>query len=138
MIDSKYSHLKFKILEDEYEYILFENSSQLDRAVSWLNENEVDYSSFSFKGEKSLVCRKSSPNFPHIKAESGWTAFKIVGDMPFGTVQGLIASISSLLYGEKIGVCVVSSFLSDVFFVRTKNISKVQGILEIEGWSFCE
>lgn len=107
-----------KVLEENYEYVLFESSHQMSEALEALNKASADFFVFSFKGEKSLICNQKDRNFDCLKSHGDWTGIKIEGEMPFGTVQGLISTLSSPLAKEGIGVCVVSTFLTDLFLVK--------------------
>ena len=68
------------------------------------------------------------------KEQNGWIGFKIIGEMPFGTVQGLISTISSCLMREEIGVCVVSTFQTDLFLVKKDRADKAIELLKNDGW----
>lgn len=136
MISKKYSHLKLTVLKDDYVYVLFESSNQLNEALVSLNEKNADYFCFSFKGEKSLICCEKDKTFQYLKSQDGWAGIKIEGEMPFGTVQGLISTISSPLAKEGLGACVVSTYLTDLFLVKKINLEKVRAILTEEGWEF--
>ena len=136
MISKKYSHLRLKILENNFEYVLFDSNEQMNKAIDVLNKNSADYFIFSFKGEKSMICSENDKSFEFSKSQDGWTGIKVQGEMPFGTVQGLISTISSPLAKEDIGICVVSTFLTDFFLIKKSNLEKVITILVSEGWVF--
>jgi hypothetical protein len=136
MISKKYSHLRLKILENNFEYVLFDSNEQMIKAIDVLNKNSADYLIFSFKGEKSMICSENDKSFEFSKSQDGWTGIKVQGEMPFGTVQGLISTISSPLAKEDIGICVVSTFLTDLFLIKKSNLEKVITILVSEGWVF--
>lgn len=134
MLSEKYSHLKLQRMENEFKYVLFEDTDMFNKAVSLLNSNNVDFFSFSFKGEKSLICPADEVFYSSPKEQNGWIGFKIIGEMPFGTVQGLISTISSCLMREEIGVCVVSTFQTDLFLVKKDRADKAIELLKNDGW----
>lgn len=136
MISTKYSHLKLKVLENDYIYVLFDSSEQFNNALLGLNQSHADFFCFSFRGEKSLICSEKDLNFKFLKSQGGWSGIKIEGEMPFGTVQGLISTITSTLSNKGIGACVISTFLTDLFLVKKSNLSMVKEILSNEGWEF--
>lgn len=137
MLDIKYSHLKLRPLKSEYKYILFKDYSQFIKSQELLNINNSDYCSFSFMGEHSIIC-SNEIEMDAEKTQAGWVALKIVGDMPFGTVQGLIASISYELIKIDVGVCIISTFKTDLFFIKKENLEKSTDRLKVIGWDFLE
>jgi hypothetical protein len=137
-MESKYAHLKFKLMAEDYQYVLFQDKKGLESAQALLLGQDVDYTSFAFQGEYSLICTDGHEFANAQKVQKGWSAFKIVGEMPFGTVQGLIATVSATLFEEKLGVCLVSTFLTDLFFIKKNNVPKSKELLERAGWKFVE
>jgi hypothetical protein len=135
MLSEKYSHLHLRILPQEFEYIQFETDEQFNFAIKLLSKNEIDYFSFCFKGERSLVCHKIQSDFEFKKKHDGWIGIKVEGEMPFGTVQGLISTISGSLAEQGIGICVISTFLTDIFLLRISNIDKAIARLKSQGWT---
>ncbi len=134
-MNNKYSHLKIQILETEYQYSLIKINTNLNDILIQNNETKKPVAVFISLEEKSIIAPIDFNLGTTIeKSEAGWTCFKIVGSMPFGTVQGLIANISNTLINEQIGVCVVSTFKSDWFFIRSKYLSFSIKLLEKEGW----
>lgn len=133
MIDSKYSHLKFKVLPTDFKYVLFENKDQFFSQVSLIQNQKGPFALFITEEEYSLI-GPSEIKFTMKKEVPDWVGLRIIGDMPFGSVQGLIANIATTLFKEKLGVCVISTFLTDFFFIKSKNLSKVKELLIHEGW----
>ena len=134
MLSEKYSHLKLQRQENEFSYVLFEDGNQFNLAISVLTSHGFDFFSFSFQGEKSLICSAKDLIFSSTKEQGGWIGFKIIGEMPFGTVQGLISTISSSLMKEQIGVCVVSTFNTDLFLVKKEKSFRAIELLKNDGW----
>jgi hypothetical protein len=134
MISKKYSHLKLQKMEKEYKYVLFETTDLFNKAISVLISSNLDFFCFSFKGEKSLICHAEEVIPSSAKEQNDWIGFKIVGEMPFGTVQGLISTISSCLFEEEIGVCVVSTFQTDLFLIKKQQAKRAIELLNKDGW----
>ncbi len=131
----KYKHLKIRILKEAYQYVLLKQDSSLgDLSLLFVNsKNPVAL--FISDEEKSFIAPTDlNPHVNIDKIEQGWLCFKIVGSMPFGTVQGLIANISNTLMKDNIGVCIVSTFKSDWFFIKSKYMDKSINLLTEEGW----
>ncbi|MBX9765815.1 MAG: ACT domain-containing protein [Bdellovibrionales bacterium] len=127
-----YQHLKLTILLGEFKYVLLKNREQLIQLAS---EEAKPISLFSSSKEISAII-PAHIQIDVVKSEEDWSCVEIIGEMPFGTVPGLIATISSSLKTESLGLCVVSTFLTDWFFIRTKNLAKAKVILERDGWEF--
>lgn len=138
MLPDKYSHLKIEILKGDYKYVLLPNKSSFYRAIESLSSQEVDFCTFSFKSEFSLICPSEANLNDIAKEQEGWSAMKIVGEMPFGSVQGLIANISSALFKDELGVCIISTFQTDLFFLKSENIYKAKIALISAGWEIME
>jgi len=138
MITEKYSHLKIELLKGDYKYVLFSERASFKKAFESLALQQVDFCSFCFKGEYSLICSTDLDMEDTSKIQKGWSAMRIVGDMPFGSVQGLIANISSSLYKDNLGVCIISTFQTDIFFLKKENVSKAKETLSACGWEILE
>ena len=139
LIEKKYSHLRLRLLNEEYKYVLFDNQSDFLEAIKSISQKVTDlpYSIFFTKDEMSAIV----PLFVEInsvkeKDVKDWVCFHIVGEMPFGTVQGLISKISSTMNAAKAGICVVSSYKTDLFFIKRKYLKIAKKALESEGWIF--
>jgi hypothetical protein len=134
-MDAKYAHLKIKILKEDYQYSLLKSNEDLLQVNSFFKSIKEPVAIFLSDEELSLMAPTHlSQNLNTEKAEPGWLCFRIVGPMPFGTVQGLISNISNVLFREQIGVCIVSTFKSDWFFIRSKYQEKAVVLLTNEGW----
>lgn len=137
-ISTKYSHLKLSVLNNEFSYVLLKDVElNLSQYVSSLE------TLFMFKTLDEFSIIVSTEDVEKIpkeyveKVDSEWVCLRIIGDMPFGTVQGLLASITSSLFDEsQIGSCVISTFKSDFFFIKKKNLNNAKIALSSSGWSF--
>ena len=131
-MNDMYQHLKLTMLPGEFKFVLLKNREQLVKLAS---EEAKPIALFSSSKEISAIV-PSHVQVDAAKSEADWSCVQIIGEMPFGTVPGLIATISSCLNSESLGLCVVSTFLTDWFFIRTKNLAKAKAILERDGWEF--
>ncbi|MFN3454211.1 MAG: ACT domain-containing protein [Pseudobdellovibrio sp.] len=141
-MNNKYNHLKFNIIPKAYKYVLIdEDESNLKKESiihNILQENEPS-AIFIDKNEFSIIVNCDfNIKASILKVESDWCCFKIIGDMPFGTVQGLISKVSVALMKKNIGVCVVSTFKTDFFFIRKKYECEMISLLKEEGWEFTD
>lgn len=132
---SKYDHLKLKIINSEFKYVLLKNKEDLANLVA--KSSDLPVALFSGDGEVSAIVPLNS-ECDSVKTEAEWICLRIIGEMPFGTVQGLIAEISGILANHGMGICVVSTFLTDWFFVKAKNKDKAISELKAAGWKFAE
>ena len=138
-IDKKYAHLKLRFIDAEYKYVLFDDQRMFLDAVRTISEETLDlpYSIFFTKDEKSAIVPTSlEVNSLKEKDVKDWVCFHIVGEMPFGTVEGLIATISGTLKSSQVGICAVSSYKTDLFFIKKKNVELAKSALQKEGWEF--
>ena len=72
---------------------------------------------------------------PGAKCESGWSAFRLDGPIPFATT-GVLASLSAPLAAAGVGVFVLSTYDTDVVLVKTPDSAAAQRALEAAGFSF--
>ncbi len=137
MRDDRFKHLKLKVLPRDYKYVLFDNEEAFWLAAQGVKALPKEELSFLFRcADESSMVVPGSFKVSCSKEEPEWKAIRIVGEMPFGTVQGLIASISTSLQKANIGICAISTYLTDVFFIKTKNLEAAGVALKNEGWEF--
>lgn len=136
-IDQRYSHLKLQQIPEIYKYALFSDQTQFLEAIKTVTQtaHSFPYSIFYTNEESSMIVPESL-QLPSSKEEAGWSCFRIIGEMPFGSVPGLIATLSSALKTKGIGLCVVSTFQTDLFFVRQIYLEAAKATLLAEGWEF--
>ncbi len=135
----KFNHLKIKKLASPYKYVLFQDSASFWEGVELLKiqSSSEPYFLFHHESDHSMMVT-ADLNLLGSKEETGWRALQIVGDMPFGTVQGLIAEISESLRKEGLGLCVISTFLTDFFFIKNAVFDEAIRILKKDSWDFLE
>ncbi len=130
-MNDKYKHLRLKKHKSEFKYVLLRERSDLNGLMN--GSDEFPIAIFISAGEVSAIVPDNLTCAAE-KTESGWTCLQIVGEMPFGSVQGLISEISGGLAQSGLGVCVVSTYLTDWFFIRSKNLRAAVVALESIGW----
>lgn len=135
---SNYSHLELFIEKSEYKYVMLATVSDYIAAFAKIANSDkgFPYAFFCTPGEYSYIVPMSVDLGVPENSVDGWSCFRIVGDMPFGSVKGLISRISTVLVSGDIGTCVVSSFKTDLFFVRTYNLNHAKDLLINDGWRF--
>ena len=131
----KYEHLKLKVLDGEYKYLLLDTQADLEAVLKFVPRGPMAL--FRSVDEISAIV-PTGVEVNAKKIEPGWVCLRIIGEMPFGTVQGLIAEISGILATKDLGVCIVSTFLTDWFFLREKNAATAIEALKQHGWKFVE
>ncbi|MDQ6891797.1 MAG: ACT domain-containing protein [Acidobacteriota bacterium] len=67
--------------------------------------------------------------------ESGWSAFRLEGPIPFATT-GVLSSLSAPLAAAGIGLFVLSTYDTDVVLVKTADAARAESALEAAGFSF--
>ena len=100
--------------------------------------SEVNFTrDFVFVGktdeEISLVCDTESVPLDTLSVEAGWRGMRISMELDFSLV-GIIARISSILAEEKIGIFVVSTYLTDYIFIKKENLKKAIEALKAHGY----
>ena len=129
-------HLKLKVLPGQFKYVLFEPNVDLNAIVSPITK--ASPAAFFVSAEEVSAILPSDALVPEVKSEPGWSCIRVIGEMPFGTVEGLISNVSSTLKTNGLGLCVVSMFRTDWFFIRTKNIDLAVEGLKKAGWNFVD
>lgn len=137
LIKTKYSHLSLTAVSGLYQYVLFSDSASFWTAAEKLKGTTKEERFFLFytEDDKSLIAPESIL-LEGSKIQKGWKAIRVIGEMPFGTVQGLLATISDTLKRNGLGVCVISTYLTDYFFVVEKEFGRAVEALKEDGWKF--
>ena len=94
---SKYDHLKLKVFESEFKYVLLQSKAELKTFEEI--EGNLPFAIFQGDGEVSAIV-PAHVSCNATKTEPDWICMRIIGEMPFGSVQGLIAPIVT---GKQIG-----------------------------------
>lgn len=136
-MSQKFSHLKLKILKEEFEYTLFDTNFDMHVIADIATKCVSPIAIFKSENELSVIAKVGTfSEVQTVKSENGWLCIKIVGSMPFGSVQGLISNISNILIQNEIGICVVSTYMTDWFLIREKYKVKAISALTESGWLF--
>ncbi len=88
------------------------------------------------RDELSVTCLASSVP-PGVRAESGWTCFKVAGPLDFSEV-GILASLATPLAAAGIGIFVVSTFDTDYLLVKSASRDRAIATLTGAGHSIKE
>ena len=92
------------------------------------------YSISKTEGELSIVC-SSSAQLNSEKAETGWSAIKIVGSLDF-SLTGVLAKISAVLAEAVISIFAISTFDTDYILVKSEKLSGAKKALLASGYTF--
>lgn len=136
----KFKHLKLKVLPGEFKYVLFKDEAHLKEALPKLCSLSLETEPF-FLFQSSADRSAIIPSHVEVnseKVQAGWIGIRIIGEMPFGTVQGLIATVTEALRKKGMGACVISTYLTDYFLIKKDNVKAAKATLEAEGWVFVE
>jgi hypothetical protein len=135
-IPQKYSHLKLKVFSEDFKYVKFESRRSLTAFLNNLQLATDVNPMFVFQTaiENSAIVKQSIPIPSEAKLNEGWFGITTEGEMPFGSVQGLIATVSGQLFENKIGVTVISTFDADFIFVKINNRDLAIETLKSKGW----
>ena len=85
-------------------------------------------------GEFSLVCPAELMPPKAIALSPGWKGFRVAGVLDFSLV-GILAKLSAVLAGEKIGIFAVSTYITDYIFVKEEEFARALSALEAAGYS---
>ena len=81
--------------------------------------------------ELSIACDQEHVP-PEIQTELDWRCLRIMGKLDFSMV-GVIASISTILASAGISVFVISTFATDSFLIREKDLERAVAVLGKDG-----
>ncbi len=84
--------------------------------------------------EISVVCRTGNLPRDVSAREDGWRCFRIRGILDF-SLTGILSDISGALAGRGIPVFAVSTFNTDYFLVKSKNLEPALEALEAKGYA---
>ncbi|HEY6100187.1 MAG TPA: ACT domain-containing protein [Anaeromyxobacter sp.] len=85
-------------------------------------------------GEVSVVCREESMP-PGARCETGWSAMRLSGPIPFEET-GVLASLAGPLARAGISMFAVSTYDTDYVLVRAADAAAAQRELEAAGFTF--
>ena len=85
--------------------------------------------------EISLVCRNEAVPEDTIDIETGYTGFRVKGQLDFA-LTGILAPIADILAKESIAIFVVSTFDTDYVLVKETSLQKAKIALLNQGYCF--
>jgi len=123
----KLKKLSLKILPHRMAVCRFEATAALP---DWFDEIGF-YSITRTQEELTLVCREALVA-PGTTCESGWRCFGVEGTLDFSEI-GIIFTLSQPLAKSGIAVFVISTFDTDYFLVKEKDMVKAIDVLTAAG-----
>ena len=84
--------------------------------------------------EISLVCKTEDTPQNTVARDDGWRGFRIQGVLDFSLI-GILAKLSGILAGHKIGIFAVSTYNTDYILVKEESFEKAMTVLAAEGYT---
>ena len=119
--------LSLKILPERMAVCRFEPTAPIP---DWMGEVGF-YSLTRTEAELTIVCPEAHLA-PGTTSETGWRCFKVQGLLDFSEI-GIIFSLSQPLAENGVSVFVISTFDTDYFMVKEKDLSKAIDALTAKG-----
>ncbi len=116
-----------KILPDRMAICRFD---PMDLIPDWIDESDF-YSITRTEDELSIVCTEAIVA-PGITIETGWRCFKVEGPLDFSEIS-IIFSLTEPLAKIGVSVFVLSTFDTDYFMIKEKDLTKAIDVLRAEG-----
>ena len=105
----------------------FESTAALP---DWIDKTAF-YSITHTQEELTLVCREALVP-PGTKCESGWRCFRVQGVLDFSEI-GIIYTLTQPLAKSGVSVFVISTYDTDYFLVKEKDLAKAVEVLTAAG-----
>jgi hypothetical protein len=118
------------VLENEYVVYQLYPSADIPEAVY----KSRFYSITKTNDEISIVCEADIP-IRSIKANPGWSCLQILGPLDF-SLTGILAGISKVLADDDLSLLAISTFDTDYFLVKRRQLSKAISALKKAGYTF--
>lgn len=83
--------------------------------------------------EISLVCESAAAPANALAREDGWRALRIEGMLDFSLI-GILARISGILAGQKIGIFAISTYNTDYILTKQENFDRAIAALADAGY----
>ena len=125
-----FRELSLKILPDRMAVCRLAPTAQLP---DWIDRSGF-YSITRTQEALTVVCTEA-PVPPGTPVESGWRCFKVSGPLDFSET-GIIFSLSKPLAESGISIFTVSTFDTDYFMVKEKNLAAAIDALKAAGHGF--
>jgi hypothetical protein len=97
---------------------------------SWIDESGF-YSITRTNEELSVVCSEERIP-PDARSEAGWRCFKVEQPLDFSEI-GIIFSITQPLAENGVSIFIISTFITDYFLVKEKDLAKAIDVLTAAG-----
>ena len=123
----KLKKLPLKILPHRMAVCRFEPKAPLP---DWIGEAGF-YSFTRTEAELTIVCPETHLA-PGTTSETGWRCFKVQGQLDFSEI-GIILSLTQPLAENGVSVFVISTFDTDYFLVKEKDLAKAIDALTAAG-----
>ena len=123
----KLKKLSLKILPDRMAVCRLEPTTPLP---DWIEEAGF-YSITRTEAELTIVCPETHL-VPGTTSETGWRCFKVQGILDFSEI-GIMLSLTRPLAENGVSVFVISTFDTDYFMVKEKDLAKAIDALTDEG-----
>lgn len=123
----KIKKLSLKILPHRMAVCRLEPTAPLP---DWIGESGF-YSFTRTEAELTIVCPETHLA-PGTTSETGWRCFKVQGQLDFSEI-GIILSLTQPLAENGVAVFVISTFDTDYFMVKEKDLAKAIDALTTEG-----
>ena len=69
------------------------------------------------------------------RCETGWSAFRLEGPIPFETT-GVLAALSSSLAQADVGIFAISTYDTDVVLLKSADVPRAEAALRATGFTF--
>ena len=122
--------IALRILRGAFSVCKVADYSMIDQSRPWCFTGATDE-------ELSLVCETERVPKNVTAREDGWRGLGVRGALDFSLI-GILAGISAVLAGERIGIFVVSTFNTDYIFVKEEKFARAVAALEDAGYGFEE
>ena len=124
--------LSLKILPDRMAVCRFDPTAAIP---DWIDQSGF-YSITRTQQELTIVCVETLV-VRGTKSETGWRCFKVEGPLEFSEI-GIIFSLTRPLAENGVSVFVISTFDTDYFMVKEKDLAKAIDALTAEGHQVLE
>ena len=119
--------MELRLFPDKMTVCKLDSADCIDLSVDLIFIGKTD-------GEISLVCPTNTVPDRTLCREDGWRIFRIQGKLDFSLI-GIISGISSVLAKEGIGIFVVSTYDTDYFMVKEKDLERACDSLTSENYT---
>jgi len=120
--------MKLKVIKHEFVICQVDSVEKIDFTDEFVFIAKTDE-------ELSVVCTKETIPKKTLQCDEGWRAIRIEEKLDFSLI-GILAKISDILAKNKIGIFVVSTYNTDIIFVKEEQLLEAIVALKQEGYLF--